>query len=319
MNGEVIRDSMHLSQVERGAHVERLYRDELVERITRAISEDGRVEPLKGLTLHRSSSPTEPLHSLSYPSLCIITQGSKEVHLAGHRYQYDPYHYLLVAAELPVVSQVLEASKERPYLSLVLTLDPTTVSSVMVEAGHATPPNRTNVRAINVSPVSASLIDAVVRLVRLLEAPDEAKILASLIMQEIVYRLLRGEQGERLRHIMALEGETQHIARALKRLHEAFDQPIRIESLAEELGMSVSSFHVRFKAVTEMSPLQFQKRVRLQEARRLLLAEHLDAASTAYRVGYNDVSHFTRDYKRLFGEPPMRDVERLRQTALVVE
>jgi AraC-like DNA-binding protein len=315
MREEVTMDSMNPQQVGREAHREQANRDELVERIARAIPEDGRVEPLKGLTLHRSSLPTEPLHSVSHPSLCVIAQGSKEVHLGEHRYQYDPYHYLLVTADLPLVGQVLEASQERPYFSLILTLDSTVVSSVIVEAGHATPRSRTDVRAIDVSPLSSSLLDAVVRLVRLLDGPDEAPVLAPLITQEIVYRLLLGEQGDRLRHIAILDGESHRIARALKRLHEDFDQSIRIESLAEELGMSVSSFHHHFKAVTAMSPLQFQKQMRLQEARRLMLGEDLDAASAGYRVGYDDASHFNREYKRFFGLPPMRDVERLRDAA----
>jgi len=315
MREEVTMDSMNPQQVGREAHREQANRDELVERIARAIPEDGRVEPLKGLTLHRSSLPTEPLHSVSHPSLCVIAQGSKEVHLGEHRYQYDPYHYLLVTADLPLVGQVLEASQERPYFSLILTLDSTVVSSVIVEAGHATPRSRTDVRAIDVSPLSSSLLDAVVRLVRLLDGPDEAPVFAPLITQEIVYRLLLGEQGDRLRHIAILDGESHRIARALKRLHEDFDQSIRIESLAEELGMSVSSFHHHFKAVTAMSPLQFQKQMRLQEARRLMLGEDLDAASAGYRVGYDDASHFNREYKRFFGLPPMRDVERLRDAA----
>jgi AraC-like DNA-binding protein len=163
--------------------------------------------------------------------------------------------------------------------------------------------------------LDAGLLDAVVRLVRLLEAPAEAPFLAPLIIREIVYRLLVGEQGDRLRYIVALGGYTPHIAKAIERLHKDFDQPLRIEGMARELGMSVSGFHHHFKAVTAMSPLQFQKRLRLQEARRLMLGEGLDAASAAYHVGYHDASHFNREYKSLFGLPPMRDMERLRGTA----
>ena len=195
------------------------------------------------------------------------------------------------------MGQSLEASRERPYLSLRLELDPTLVGSVMVEAGHPSPQSHADVRAINVSPLDAGLLDAVVRLVRLLDTPAEAPFLAPLITREIVYRLLMGEQGDRLRYIAALGGYTPHIARAIERLRNDFDQPLRIESIARELGMSVSGFHHHFKAVTAMSPLQFQKRLRLQEARRLMLGESLDAASAAYRVGYNDASHFNREYK----------------------
>ena len=310
-------DSMHHQQIERETHRAQASRDELVELITQALREDGTVEPLKGLHLHRSSSPREPLHSVSDPAFCVIAQGSKEIFLSDERYLYDPSHYLLVTAELPLVGHVLDASKERPYLSLRLELDPTLVGSVMVEAGHHSSQNNADVRAINVSSLDAGLLDAVVRLVRLLDAhaSTEAPFLAPLITREIVYRLWMGEQSDRLRHIAALGGYTPHIARAIERLHQDFDQPLRIEGIARELGMSVSGFHHRFKAVTAMSPLQFQKRLRLQEARRLMLGEGLDAANTAYRVGYNDASHFNREYKSLFGLPPMRDMERLRETA----
>lgn len=291
-------------------------RDELVERIGRAIREDGKIEPLKGLYLHRSSSPKEPLYGVSDPAFCVIAQGSKEVFLSNERYQYDPYHYLLVTAELPLAGHVLDASKERPYLSLRLKLDATLVGSVMVEAVHHSPQNHTGVRAINVSSLDADLLDAVVRLVRLLDTPAEAPFLAPLITREIVYRLWKGEQGDRLRLIAMHSGYTPPIAKAIERLRKDYDQPFRIEDIARELGMSVSGFHHHFKAVTAMSPLQFQKQIRLQEARRLMLGESLDAASVAYRVGYDDASHFSREYKRLFGLPPMRDVERLQETAV---
>ena len=171
-------------------------------------------------------------------------------------------------------------------------------------------------RAIDVSPLDMHLLDALVRLVRLLDSPAEAQVLMPLITREIIYRLLRGEQGTRLRHVAILGGYTSDIARAVARLRQDFDQPLRIENLAHELGMSVSGLHHHFKAVTAMSPLQFQKRLRLQEARRLMLGEDLDAASAAYRVGYQDASHFNREYKSLFGVPPMRDVQRLRGETL---
>jgi AraC-like DNA-binding protein len=245
----------------------------------------------------------------------VIAQGSKEVLLGESRYRYDPSQYLLATVELPRVSQVLEASKERPYLALRLELARTVVSSVMVEAGHGSPPGHADVRAIAVSPLDGNLLDAFVRLVRLLDSPAEAPVLLPLITREIIYRLLMGEQGGRLRHLALQGGYTPHIARAVGRLRQDFDQPLHIEELARELGMSVSGFHHHFKAVTAISPLQFQKQLRLQEARRLMLGEDLDAASAAYRVGYHDASHFNREYKSLFGVPPMRDVQRLREAA----
>jgi len=255
------------------------------------------------------------VHGVSKPAFCVIAQGSKEVFLGEHRYQYDPAHYLLTTVELPVVSQVLEASQTQPYLSVRLQLDPTLVGSVLVEADIPSPPGHGDVKAIDVSLLDASLLDAVVRLVRLLDSPAEARVLAPLVTREIVYRLLMRAQGARLRHIAVLGGYTHCMSRAVDLLRKDFNQPLRIESIAQELGMSISGFHHQFKAVIAMSPLQFQKRLRLQEARRLMLGENLDAASAGYRVGYDDASHFNREYKSLFGLPPMRDVERLREGA----
>ena len=308
-------DLMNHRQSEGEVHRARASRDELVERIARAIRKDGTVVPLEGLQLRRASSPTELGHGVSYPALCVIAQGSKEILLGDNRYRYDPAHYLITTAALPITSRIIEASEERPYLGLVLRLDPTLVGSVMVEAGHPAPRGHAAVKAIDVSPLDAGLLDAVARLVRLLDSPTEARFLAPLVTREIVYRLLRGEQGGRLHHIAALGGYTHRIIEAIERLRKEFDQPLRIEDIARELGMSVSGFHHHFKAVTAMTPLQFQKQIRLQEARRLMLGEDLDAASAGYRVGYGDASHFTREYKRLFGAPPVRDVERLREAA----
>jgi AraC-like DNA-binding protein len=314
---EVLMDVMNHQQAEREAQRVQANREELVERIARALRADGTAQPLPGLHLYRHSFPLEQVYSVVEPSLCVVAQGSKEFLLSGSRYRYDPFHFLLVTVDLPYVGQVLEASKERPFLSLRLDLAPTLVGEVMVEAGHASPRDPAEVRAIAVSPLDGHLLDAMVRVTRLLDAPDEARVLLPLITREMIYRLLRGEQGARLRHLAILGGYSPSIARAIERLRQDFDQPLRIESLARELGMSVSVFHHHFKAVTALSPLQFQKRLRLLEARRLMLGEDLDAASAAYRVGYHDASHFNREYKSLFGVPPMRDVQRLREGALV--
>ena len=303
---------------EREAQLMQANREELVERIGRAMREDGTTQPFPGLHLYRRSSPLELLHGVSEPSVAVIAQGSKEVLLGENRYRYGPSQYLLATVELPTIRRVLEASKERPYLSLRLELAPTLVGSVMLEAGHSSHsslPGRADVRGIDVSLLDANLLDAFARLVRLLDAPAEAGVLMPLITREIVYRLLMGEQGARLRHLAILGGYTPSIARAIGRLRRDFDQPLHIEEMARELGMSVSGLRLHFKAVTAMSPSQFQKQLRLQEARRLLLSEDLDAASAAYRVGYHDASHFNREYKSLFGVPPMRDVHRLREAA----
>jgi AraC-like DNA-binding protein len=308
-------DVMIRQQAEREVQRVQVNHEELVERIAQAMHEDGTAQLLQGLHLYRCSLPLKPVHSVVEPSVCVIAQGSKEVLLGECRYRYDPSRYLLTTIGLPRISQVLEASKEQPYLGLRLELTPSLVSSVMVETGHASQRDHPDVRAIDVSPLDGNLLDAFVRLVRLLDTPAEAQVLLPLIKREIIYRLLMGEQGARLRHLAMEGGYAPSIARAIKRLRQDFDQPLHIERLAQELGMSISGLHHHFKAVTAMSPLQFQKRLRLQEARRLMLSEDLDAANAAYRVGYQDASHFNREYKSLFGVPPMRDVQRLREEA----
>jgi AraC-like DNA-binding protein len=312
---EVVMNVMIHKPAERETVLVQAYREELVERIERVISFDGTVQALPGLHLYRYSVPMVKAYGVVEPSLCVVAQGSKEFLLGESHYRYDPFHYLLMTVDLPSIGQVLEASKEQPFLSLRLELAPALVSSVMLEAGHAEPREHTDVRAIDVSLLNGNLLDASVRLIRLLDSPAEAGVLMPLITREMIYRLLMGEQGARLRHIALLSGYTPSIARAVQRLRQDFDQPLPIEQLARELGMSVSRFHYHFKAVTALSPLQFQKRLRLQEARRLMLDEDLDAASAAYRVGYQDASHFNREYKSLFGVPPMRDVQRLREEA----
>ena len=312
---EVPMNVMIHKPAEREAQLMQAHREELVERIARAMREDGTTQPFQGLHLYRRSSPLQLLHGVSEPSVAVIAQGSKEVLLGENRYRYGPSQYLLATVELPTIRRVLEASKERPYLSLRLELASSLVGEVLVEAGHTSPPGPADVRAIAVSPLDVPLLDAFVRLTRLLDAPAEAPVLLPLITREIIYRLLMGEQGGRLRHLALLGGYTPHIARAVQRLRQDFDQPLRIEQMARELGMSVSGLRQHFKAVTALSPSQFQKQLRLQEARRLMLGEDLDAASAAYRVGYHDASHFNREYKSLFGVPPMRDVQRLREEA----
>jgi AraC-like DNA-binding protein len=305
-------DSMNHGESERGERRARDSRDELVERIARAIREDGMIEPLPGIRFRRVSAPTELGHGVSSAAFCVAAQGSKEVLLGEKRYWYDPSHYLIASATLPVASRIVEASPERPFLNLLLRLDPALVGSVMVEAGYLAPRGQSAGTAMDTSLLDTGLLDAVVRLVRLLDTPAEARFLAPLIKREIVYRLLRGEQGGRLGQLAALGGSTHRIVEAVERLRHDFDRPLHIEEMAHDLGMSVSGLHHHFKAVTAMSPLQFQKHLRLQEARRLMLGEDLDAANAGYRVGYDDASHFSRDYKRLFGAPPMRDMERLR-------
>ncbi|HZS03480.1 MAG TPA: AraC family transcriptional regulator [Blastocatellia bacterium] len=287
-------------------------REELVERIAQALPEDGTLDAFPGFRLARSSRPTEPIHSMYQPAFCFVAQGRKQALLGEEVFRYDPGHYLIYTVDLPLTFQVEEASKERPYLGFRLNLDSSLVASVMMESGIEPKKGDASLKAMDVGPTDADLLDAVVRLVRLLDAPVERKVLAPLIVREIVFRLLAGGQSARLEHLLALGADTRRISKAIGHLRENFDRPLRIDDLARELGMSVSGFHHHFKSVTAMSPLQFQKQIRLQEARRLMLGEDLDAASAGFRVGYEDPSYFSREYKKLFGAPPQRDIARLR-------
>jgi AraC-like DNA-binding protein len=293
-------------------------REELAERIARALPRDGRAEPQPGLLLGRSSRTTELTHGFHVPAFCVIAQGAKSLTLGGDTFRYDPAHYMVSTVGLPMSSRVVEASVARPFLNLRVVLDPSVVASVMVESGLAEPRGGTggNVKAIDVSPMDGALINATVRLIRLIDQPGEYRALGPLVVREIVYRLLSGPQAARMRHLATSGGRARRMVRAVETLRANFDKPLRIEAMAKRLGMSASVFHAHFKAVTAMSPLQYQKHLRLQEARRLMVSESCDAAEAGYRVGYQDASHFNREYKRHFGEPPMRDVERLRELAM---
>ena len=306
------------AKISSGRHGVRVQADqeELASRIAKALPRDSSVEVQPGLHFHRYSSPTEPVHGFFEPALCVIAQGSKTVQLGEDTFRYDPAHYLISTVELPLSGQIVEASVERPYLGFKLMLDPAVAASVMLDAGLMHPRDEGGgVKALDVSALDANLLDATLRLVRLIDTPGEYRVLAPLVVREIVYRLLTGAQGNRMRHLATFGGQAHRMVRAVEKLRQDFAKPLRIEGIARELRMSVSGFHAHFKTVTAMSPLQFQKQLRLQEARRLMLSQNLDAAEAGYRVGYDDASHFNREYKRHFGEPPVRDVERLREMA----
>jgi len=303
---------MRQQEVKRNTQRIRDNREELVERIARAVREDGTLEVFPGFRLSRMSGVTEPVRSVYQPSFCFVAQGSKRALLGEEVFRYDPEHYMIYTVDLPLTFQVEEASEERPYLGFQLDLEPALVASVIMESGIRVKKGDASTKAMNVSSVDADLLDGIVRLVRLVETPAERKVLAPLIIREIIYRLLIGGQGARLSHIVASGRDTRRISKAIGHLREHFDEQLKMEEIARELGMSVSGFHHHFKSVTSMSPLQFQKHLRLQEARRLMLGEDLDAASAAFRVGYQDASHFSREYKRHFGAPPHGDIANLR-------
>ncbi len=289
--------------------------EELADRIANALTHDGAVERQPNLHFQRHSKTGERVYSSAPPSFCVIAQGSKEISLGEDIFRYDSAHYLITTMQLPLAGEVVEATLGHPYLSFRLVLDPSVVTSVMVESGLVHPGSNGSLKAVDVSPLDASLLDATLRLVRLIDKPNEYRVLSPLIIREIVYRLLTGTQGNRMRHLAKFGGHAHRMVRAVEKLHQNYDKPLRIEDIARELSMSISGFHSHFKAVTAMSPLQFQKHLRLQEARRLMLSEQFDAAQAGYRVGYDDASHFNREYKRHFGYPPVRDIERLREMA----
>lgn len=293
----------------------RLNKDELALRLTNKCNTDGPTEVARGMTFYRYSAVSGPNHGVYSPAVCVVAQGAKEVHFREERLRYDPANFLLISLDVPVVSRVVEASPAKPYLGLKLDLDPTLIASVMVECGALAARSSSSVSAMDVSHMPDDLLDAFVRLIRLLDNPDEFRIVSPMVTKEIVYRLLRSEQSARLRQMASFGDTTNRISKAVQTLRNRFNQPLSIEELASELGMSVSSFHQHFKTATSMSPLQFQKLLRLQEAKRLLLSDGLDASTAAVKVGYEDASQFTREYKRLFGEPPMRDVARFKKLA----
>ena len=267
-----------------------------------------------GLLLARQPTPTDPITLVVDPSLCIVAQGAKEVLLAGEVYRYDPAHSLLVSIDLPISARVVEASPGRPCLAVRLSFDPSVVGELLDDWPDAPPPGPP-ARGLDVRPVDPQLLDAVGRLVALLDAPRTIGPLAPLVLREITYRVLIGPQGARLRQIAAAGAPAHQIARAIRWLRDHFTAPLRGESLARQARMSLSGFHQHFRAVTGLSPLQYQKRLRLQEARRLMMNEGLDAASAAFQVGYESPSQFSREYRRMFGTPPRRDVFALKVVA----
>ena len=260
----------------------------------------------------RALEPTEPVHAVYTPLLCLVAQGSKQAILGDECFLYDEGRFLLNSVALPARGQVLEASRARPCLWMMIELDAALVASVIVEAGMSKNAPGAPLRAMESSRVDRPLLDAIVRLARLFESPQDAEYLAPLALREIIYRLLRGGQAARLQQIASHGGQAHRVVRAVEWLRENFDKPLTLEALARESGMSLSALHHHFKDVTAMSPLQFQKQMRLQEAKRLMIGEGLDAASAGSRVGYQDPSYFSRDYRRFFGEPPRRHVERVR-------
>ncbi len=262
------------------------------------------------LKLSYFSAPTKAVSLVYEPCLCIVAQGAKEVLLAGEAYQMAPAQFLLVSVELPVDARVAEATTSKPYLGMQISLDPKVVGELLAD-GTTVSSSRPPERGLAVSSLHPLLLDAVCRFVGLLDAPQDIKPLAPLVLREITHRVLTSPQGARLRQMAMAGAPAYRIAQAIRWLKDHFSAPLRIESLAERVGLSTSSFHLHFKNVTAMTPLQYQKRMRLQEARNLMLGEKLDAAEAAFRVGYESPSQFSREYRRMFGAPPRQDIDAL--------
>lgn len=286
--------------------------DELAETMMRLTDGDG-IHPtaLPRLELIRNSTTTTPTPTVYEPVLCLVAQGAKQALLGDRRLYYDPGRYLIVSIDLPVIGQVTVASAEEPYLAFKYELDPLELGRLVLELGDEVPRLATP-SGFGVEEASPELIDAAARLLRLLESPGDIPVVAPLVERELLYRVLTGPFGATIRQLGAAQGRVAQVARAIAWIKDHFAEPMRIEALAAEAGMSTSSLHEHFKAVTTLSPLQYQKRLRLQEARRLMFAQGLDAAEAGFRVGYESPSQFSREYGRLFGAPPARDIARLR-------
>jgi AraC-like DNA-binding protein len=270
-----------------------------------------------GLALYRRTKPTACFLATYEPSLTVFVQGRKRVNLGGTVYFCDGSSFLLSSIDVPAESQIVEASEQVPMLSMFLRLDMPTVREVisreeMPEAESSVPS-----RGLAVGETTAGLLDACTRLIELLESPEDIPFLGHLIQREILYRILRTPQGERLRAI-ATAGDLSHrTARAIAWLRANYAKPLHMEELATAARMGVSTLHHQFRALTAMSPLQYQKRLRLQMARQRMLMDGIDATSAAYEVGYESVSQFNREYGRFFGQPPMRDIRALREGKVV--
>ncbi|SHN04656.1 AraC family transcriptional regulator [Rhizobacter sp. OV335] len=266
--------------------------------------------PVPGLIVHRIANPGGPKHNVYEPALALIAQGSKQVMVGDDVHTYDALHYLVTSVDLPVVGQVRVASDSLPYLGLRLSLDIAEIGELIRDERLPAAAQTGPARGIYVNRIALPVLEPVLRLLKLLDAPADIAIVAPLVKREILYRLLMNGEGARLRQLALQDSQTQRIAKAIARLRANYAQALRIDEIAREVHMSVSSFHHHFKAVTAMSPLQFQKQLRLQEARRLLMSGGTDASTAAHQVGYESASQFAREYGRMFGAPPARDRRR---------
>ncbi|MGL6027644.1 MAG: AraC family transcriptional regulator N-terminal domain-containing protein [Vibrio sp.] len=271
---------------------------------------------IQGVHLTHWRTPTSPTSYTHKSSICLIAQGKKRVLLGEESFVYDANHFLISSVDLPIIANIIEASAEQPYLGLIMELDLTELAQLSTDSQLAWNPHQAAQKGIAVGELSESLLNAFIRLLELQEDPASIAILAPVIKREIFYRLLASEQGARLQQIVTAGSHSHQIAKAIDWLKNNFVQPLSVSELASSTGMSKSAFYTHFRNMTSMTPLQFQKKLRLSEARRLMLTENLDALATTFRVGYESPSQFSREYSRLFGAPPLKDIKALRETDL---
>lgn len=271
-----------------------------------------------GLELFRSDSPTSCSSSVYEPCLCFMVQGSKSVSFGDRELVYQPLTYMVSSVHLPVLGRIDHATPEFPYLALKLVLDPKEISNLVLELGNQLP-NLAELEECSegscglcLASMDTGMLDAVTRLTGLLDSPNDIAVLAPLVRREIIYRTLIGDMGPRMRRFVMADSSAHRVSRVIALLKDRYTEALRVKELADEVNMSESALFHTFKQVTRMSPLQFQKKLRLHEARRLMLSEGLEAASASYRVGYESPSHFSREYSRLFGAPPRADITKLR-------
>lgn len=267
--------------------------------------------PIPGVMFFRVTAPTGGTHAIARPLVCLVVQGGKQVTMGTQEFSFGAGDSLLITADVPIVSQITKASHASPYVSLVLELDVAMIAELVREMGPAPAGEAEPVR---VDPTDAEVAAAALRLLQLLDRPAALPVLKEQLVREIHYWLLAGRHGPAIRRLGWPDGHARRVARAITLLRADFARPLPVERLAAEAGMSVSAFHQHFRTVTSLSPLQFQKQLRLIEARRLMAGEGVSASSAAFAVGYESVPQFTREYGRLFGQPPVRDMKTARQS-----
>ena len=293
-------------------------RAELARKIALFVGSSERlITPIPGLLFSRRTAPTAPASATYEPSLAVVAQGRKQAELGGTRFIFDESRYLLTSLDLPVICNVIEASEKVPYLCFVLKLEMPVVRELLSREEIHAPEPSLNSPAMATGKTTAELLDACCRLVDLLNTPQDIPFLSGLIQREIIYRILRGPEGARLRAIATLGDQSHRTAKAIAWIRANYAKPLRVEDLAQIAGMGSSTLHHHFRMLTAMSPLQYQKQLRLQIARGRMLVDGLDAASAAFEVGYESASQFNREYSRLFVLPPMRDIRTLRSPGAV--